>query len=193
MLAILNEAINAYLQLDPTSLSRLKKLEKKAILIELLPFNYFFYVELTDNKIILTKDSIYPIAATIRGTPLQMTAVMIAKDNRHQFFAEDIKIEGDAEIAQSVINLFDELQIDWEEYLSQLVGDVPSHHIGRFAKSAMNWLKKSKNTLRLNISDYLQEEIKCYPPKEEVENFYHEVDELRMAVDRLEARLRSVT
>lgn len=192
MMVLLNEALNTYLQLDPASAKRLKKLENKAISIELLPFHFVFYCYVINGKLTLSKQTDLPIVAAICGTPLQMTAVMLTKENRHRFFADDIKMEGNAEMAQTMIQVFDELHIDWEDYLSQLVGDVPAHHTGRFIKKAFGWLKKTKNTLMLDINDYLHEEKRLYPSKDEIEHFYHDVDELKMAVDRLEAQLRNI-
>ncbi len=114
---------------------------------------------------------------------------MITKDNRHRFFAEDLIIEGNAEIGQQVIELFDELQIDWEDHLSHFVGDIPAYHAGRILSGMSKWLLGTEQTLAQNIKEYLHEEAEYVPTREALQDFFSEIDTLRMDVDRIEARI----
>lgn len=181
--------INAYLKLDPESQSRLNALEGKIISVILLPFNTVFTCTFTNSSMqLLTDDNIVP-DTTIRGTPLNLAGVAIAKENRQQFFADDIEITGDTEIAQQVIALFDELEIDWEEQASRFVGDVPAYHAGRMATKLRGFAKKLSGSFTQNISEYLHEEKEWLPAREMMEDFFKDIDELRMAVDRAQAKI----
>ena len=44
--------------------------------------------------------------------------------------------------------------------------------------------------MKANVTEYLQEEANVFPPKEEVEDFFSDIDELALAADRLEAKFR---
>jgi len=189
LLVSLTKAINAYLQLDPESKQRLKKLQGKAITIEFLPFHFIFQCVFNENSVTLKTDELLPTGTKICGTPLQMVGVMLTKDNRHHFFAEDLIIEGNAEIGQQVIELFDELQIDWEEHLSRLVGDVPAYHIGRALQGMNEWLRYTEKTITQNVNEYIHEESQFLPVREALQDFFSDIDTLRMDVDRIEIRL----
>lgn len=191
-LSYLTKAINVYLTLDPESTQRLHKLQGKAITIELQPMQLIFQCVFTDHGVRIHTDSQLPTQAKIRGTPLQMLGAVITKENRQRFFAEDLSIEGQAELANEVIALFDELQIDWEEALSRIVGDIPAHQLGRFVSHINTWLNNTKNTLTEDINEYIHEEAQWVPAREALQDFFTEIDTLRMDVDRIEVRVNQL-
>jgi ubiquinone biosynthesis accessory factor UbiJ len=188
----ITKALNTYLRLDPDSKLRLKKLQGKTIAVELLPFHLTFQCVFTAHGMKIHTDDVLVTDAKISGTPLQMLNVMMTKENRQRFFADDLSITGDAEIAQQVVDLFDELQIDWEEYLSMLVGDVPAHQVGRFIKNIETWLRKSEESFIDNVNEYVHEEAQWLPASEALQDFFAEIDTLRMDVDRIEARVNKL-
>lgn len=189
-LPTLNKVMNAYLALDPDSEKRLSKLQGKVIAIELKPLNITFQCAFTANDVNLMMDDTLIPNTTIRGTPIQMLSMMITKNNRQQFFADDVVIEGDAELGQQVIQLFDDMQIDWEEHLSQLFGDATAHHTGRLVEKTSSWLKDTIDSFSQNINEYLQEEAAWLPSREALQDLFQDIDTLRMDIDRLEARVK---
>lgn len=189
----LAKAINAYIDLDPESQQRVSKLHGKIIAIEFLPIHLSFQCLFNENGINILTDETLEVDTTIRGTPMQMIGVMISKENRQRFFAEDLVIEGNAEIGQQVVELFDDLHIDWEEYLSKAVGDVPAYHATSFLRNLSSWLSQSEKSLSQNINEYVHEEAKWLPSREALQDFFNEIDDVRMDVDRLEARIKNLT
>lgn len=185
----LSKAINAYLNLDPEFKQRTNKLHDKIITIEFLPFHLKFQCCFNENGIDILTDETLISQTTIRGTPMQMLGVMLTKENRHRFFAEDLVIEGDAALGQQVIDLFDHLQIDWEEYFSKFVGDIPVYHAGRALRKLSTWFNDTEKSLSQNINEYLHEETKWLPSREALQDFFAEIDMIRMDVDRIEAKI----
>lgn len=192
MLSSLANALNSALALDPESKNRLHKLNGKSIGIELLPFHLQFQCSFSENGVTLHNSEILQTDTKLRGTPLQMLGVMLTKENRHRFFAEDILIEGNAEIGQQVINLFDHLQIDWEEQLSKLVGDIPAYHTSRLINKFKNAILDSGKNFCDQLNDYVHEEAKWLPSSEALHDFMSDIDALRMDVDRMEARINAL-
>ncbi|HLB41331.1 MAG TPA: SCP2 sterol-binding domain-containing protein [Gammaproteobacteria bacterium] len=191
-LSSFNKAINAYLHLDPESKSRLKKLKGKIIAFEFLPFHFIFQCTFTENSIHLSTDTLSAPEATLRGTPIQMLGIALTSDQRQHFFAEDLIIEGNAELAQQVNALFDELHIDWEEYAAHWLGDIPAHHIGRYFRHICCWLNNTKNTLTLNVNEYLHEEAEWFPSREALQDLFTDIDTLHLDVDRIEAKIKHI-
>ncbi len=188
-----SQALNSVLKLDKESQNRLQQLQGKVVTITLLPWDYQFHCTFDEQGVRLQEELHTPSDTLISGTPLQMLGMMVNKTNRQKFFADDIKIEGSAEIGQAVIHLFDQISIDWQEQLSHLIGDVATHQVDRFANNAKEFLKKLQKSFSQDVDDYIHEEIKIAPSSLTLKNFYTEVDELRETVDRLEAKVASLT
>lgn len=180
--------INRYLKLDQHSRVRLEKLQDRVITIELLPLHFIFQLAFTETGIEIKEGGELPAETIVRGTPLQMLNMLLMRDNRNKSFNEGLEIEGNADLGQQVIELFDEMDIDWEEQLAKVTGDTPSYHISHFVQGVKKWFTKTTNTFREDISDFLHEETLWLPSKEQLNEFYHDIDTLRMDVDRLEAR-----
>lgn len=188
----LANAINAYLKLDPESQKRLQKLRGKVITLELLPFHLVFQCFFKESGLEIAADETLPAETKISGTPLQLCGVMLTKENRNHFFADDVAITGDAALGQQVIELFDDLQIDWEEHMSRFIGDVPAYHIGRFVSQVGNWFQNTEKSFAQDVTDYIHEEVKWFPSREALTDFFNEVDTLRMDVDRIAAKINNL-
>jgi len=189
LLNYIEKAVNTYLQQDEQSAARLAKMTGKTICIELLPWQMPFYCRFTADRMVISLQEETVQITKLTGTPMQLGAAMLIKENRQQFFADDLQIEGDAEFAQQVTDLFDHLSIDWEEQAARLVGDVPAHQLSRLTGSLRKWLQKAGKSVTEDISDYLHEEAAWFPVRAELQEFFSDIDNLRMDADRLEARL----
>jgi ubiquinone biosynthesis protein UbiJ len=105
----------------------------------------------------------------------------------------DVRIDGDAELAQKFRELALLLRPDLEEELSLVLGDVPAHQLGRFARAAFGWTRKAASTTVRNVAEYLGHERQDLVPRSEAEQFLQGVDTLREDVDRLAARIDLLT
>ena len=88
---------------------------------------------------------------------------------------------------QAVLNAMD---IDWEENLSTLTGDVIAHQLGNMAKRTGQAIRYSRDTLEKDIGEYLQEELRMLPTRIETENFSAAVTRISIDADRLNARIK---
>jgi ubiquinone biosynthesis accessory factor UbiJ len=105
----------------------------------------------------------------------------------------DVRIDGDAELAQKFRELALLLRPDLEDELSLLLGDVPAHQIGRLARAALGWTGKAASTTVRNVAEYLAHERRDLVPRSEADQFLRGVDSLREDVDRLAARIDLLT
>jgi ubiquinone biosynthesis protein UbiJ len=102
-----------------------------------------------------------------------------------------IEISGDLAVAQNVQALLAALDIDFEELLSDAIGDVPAHQLGRFARAAGGWTRAVGAKLERDLAEYLQHEARLLPQRHEVERLGRAIRTLAADVERLEARLRA--
>jgi ubiquinone biosynthesis accessory factor UbiJ len=129
--------------------------------------------------------------AVVSGSPLALAALFAGR--LETGIANDrVAIRGDAEIAARYRELLTRARPDWEEELSRLIGDLPARRLSLAAQSALAWLHKAGTTAAQNMAEYLQEESRDLVSGPELEEFVDEVDALREAADRVEARLRGI-
>jgi ubiquinone biosynthesis protein UbiJ len=128
----------------------------------------------------------------IKGTPFRLLHLSLSRENRQRFFADDVSILGNIELGQQVIGLFDHLDIDWEEHASRLMGDVPAHYLGNMGRRLKKWSQTVRQTTLQNVNEYVHEEANLFPPREALQDFFDDVDVLRMDVDRVEARIQNL-
>lgn len=100
-----------------------------------------------------------------------------------------LDLTGDAETAGQFQQLLSLAKLDMEEELSGIVGDVAAHRLGEFARGVSRWGRSARSTMGANIREYLQEESRDAPSRDEVDRFGAAVNTLRDDVDRIEARL----
>ena len=188
-LAGLEKAINAYLKLDPESLTRLAKLEGKAIKVDITDWKTSFFVLPHADGIEISKDHAEQADTTISGTLFNLFKTGCAKGENTALFKHSIEISGDTDVGESIRDVMAKIDIDWEEHLSKVVGDVIAHKVGVCIQRTRRLGRQSVETIRDNIKEYLQQESQQVPSREQVEKYIEDVSTLQNDVDRAEARL----
>ncbi len=185
----LSDALTRYISLDPDASLWLKPLSSKVIAIRLQPFDQLAYLQVHDSGLQLLEHFQGEADTILSGTPIAFGLMGLSNNPLRSLFSGEIEISGDSHTGRQFQKLFKNLNIDWEEQLSKVTGDVAAHKIGNSLKSAQAWTADTIETFNLNTGEYLQEEAHILPTKTEVENFYTTVDQLRADSDRLQARI----
>lgn len=209
-LAAIETAINTWLKLDGEALPRFAELEGKIIRFHVtgLEVNLYFMPSASGIQVMGNYPLIHDINndansaettepdekmakvdTTIHGSPVALIQLSTAKNAGATLLESDVEIDGDMRVAEKFSEILREVDIDWEELLSKLVGDIFAYRTGEAARSATNWLKDSVAAMKLNAGEYISEESGLSPADAEVKEFMDEVDEVRMSIDRLEARI----
>ncbi len=185
---VLEQTVNAALQLDPDGSAALGRFSGKVIAIELLgsPLT-LFCLPGPDSLVLLTHYSGNP-DTVLSGRPLALFK-LVTGDSRRVLFEGEVKIEGDVELGQQFKQVLDRLHIDWEEALSHLTGDIVAHKAGHLLREIGNWWSNTRERIAANGAEYLQQEVWVLPTRPEVEQFYQGVETLRDEVARAAAKL----
>jgi len=187
----LEQALNNYLSLDEGYQDKLKPLAGKTLRINMTPITMIVVFEATGIRLNDTFKG--DITTTLSGHPLAFIKLQFSDSADFSLFKQDMRIEGDIEFGQQAKAFFDAIDIDWEEHLSRITGDIVAHNLSQFARHAKKKSQAVATSLHQNIDEYLKEEINVLPAKEAVEDFMDDVDALRLRVDRLEALVREKT
>ncbi len=182
--------VNKALQYDPGSRLALARLQGKVLALELInpELNFYFFPEEDGLRVQSTFDG--EITTRVKGSPLDLLA--LAKSPRLNLADSGVEVFGNTGFLIELQNIVQSLDIDWEELVSSVVGDIAGHEIGKASSAVNHWFSQRKQSFNRLMGEFLTEEIKATPSKIELENFYRQVDELRLGVDRASAQLKQL-
>lgn len=181
------QAISRAIALDDDTVGRLEPLRGKLVRLELKGLGIDLYFRGRDDGLGVSAEDESTPNTTIGGTPLALLA-MAVPDWRAP--GSGVRIEGEAGTGQAFEKLLKQLDPDWEAIFVERFGPVVGHRLWGMLRGAGTGARHVSTTAADQAARFLREESGLLVAREEVEDFVHEVDELREAVDRLEARLR---
>lgn len=184
----LEHTVNAALRLDPEGAAAFGRFSGKVIAIELQDSPLSLYCLPAAGSLMLLSQYGGEPDTVLRGRPLALIK-LVAGDSRRVMLEGEVQIEGDVELGQQFKQVLDRLQIDWEEQLARVSGDVVAHKAGQLWRDLGNWWGLTRERLAANGAEYLQQEMWVLPTHHEVERFYQDVETLRDDVARLAAKL----
>lgn len=192
-LKALEKAINYALSLDRESCIKLKDLEDKVIELIITPLNVHFFIQFKQLEMRLLSSYSEKPDTIIHSSPLGLIRLSFLPTSKaRSLFNDKIRLSGDVELGQQVKQLFDELDIDWEGHLALFTGDVVAYQLGKIVKKGISLKNNLSNGFKNNLVDYIQTESRLLPAKEEVLDFFNDLDELQLDVERFEARLNKM-
>ena len=104
----------------------------------------------------------------------------------------DIEIKGDIDFATLISKALKDIEWDYEDDLSEVIGDIPAYHLVKLGKKVLKTTKETSFNVADTFKEYWLEEKPLIAKKRLVEQFNKEVDNLRFDVDRLEQRLKKL-
>ena len=189
VIASFETAFNQYIALDPEAMPRFEDMEGKIIAIEITGLNETLYLFPGMDGIMVMSDFDGEADTTLTGTPLALARLSLEKNAMPVLFSGDVRITGDTRLGHQFKKILAGLNIDWEEQLSRVSGDMLAHQIGNGVREFAGWFKRSQQSCEMDMGEYLQEETRVLPAQAEVNRFVKNVDSLRSGIDRLQARI----
>lgn len=189
IIATFEAAINRYIALDDNIASVLAPLNGKIVTITITPFNETIYLCPSSDCIQCLDTVTQPVDTHLTGSLMSLGLMSLSGKPMNSLFSGEVTIDGDVNTGRKFQELFDKLDINLEGKLARYTGETVAHNLAEFFRAGKSWGKESLETFKLNASEFLQEETQELPAKPEADIFYAEVDELRMAFDRLQSRI----
>lgn len=189
LLAVVEQGLNRYLELDPEGAAGFAPLEGRIIGIELLGFGTRVTIIPSLQRLQLFGGYDATPDCLIRGTPLALARMGLSERKETPVIQGEVEIAGDTGLAQAFSRALAGLSVDWEEQLARLIGDPFAHQVGNQVRAAVRWGHSTTETLTSNLQDYLQEEARLLPTRYEIDAFLAQIDILRDDVERAEARI----
>lgn len=184
---LLDQGFNQAIGLDAGAARRLQPLQGRTVKLALSGLNIDLFFTGDGERLLVTAESDADPDTTITGSPTALLAMSVPD---WQAPGSGVRIEGDAGTAQSLQKLFKQLDPDIEALLTRYLGPVMGHQVWRLMRDAASAGRHGTQVAGEQVSRYLREESGLLVSRDEMSGLTGEIDELREAVDRLEARLR---
>lgn len=126
-----------------------------------------------------------PPDVTIRA---KFSELPLIAQNRDRAFSY-VKIEGDADFANTISQLSQSLQWEAEEDLSKWIGDIAAVRVVAGAKSVVGNIQSTHRKIAENLAEYFLEENPMLMRPQDVADFTRDVARLRDDVERLTKRI----
>lgn len=191
------QALNHILRSDPFLAESLQKFCGKVIAVKCrqpnLDFTLCFHqdgLQLlgTDNDSLMIETD-----AALMGKSIDLLRLLITKDDDRPLADPALEIYGDASLVNDLYFTVSNLDIDWQDHLGPLLGDVLSHELDQAGRNAMQWHKQTQNRIHHNLAEYIKEERRITPSPVEAEGQFKRIGNLTLWLDRLMARTKRLT
>ncbi|VVE28500.1 ubiquinone biosynthesis accessory factor UbiJ [Pandoraea anhela] len=103
-----------------------------------------------------------------------------------------VKIEGDAEFANTVSYLAQHLRWEIAEDLSKIIGDAAAHRVTETGKAAVAGARRTGGTLARSLADFLVEENPMLVARPRLDAMRSDIGTLRDDLARLEKRIEKL-
>lgn len=207
LLVLIQGAFNRAIALDPDAVVELQMLEGKVVEVQVTNLDVNVFAIIVNDGVELSRFHDGKPDTTLNGSLFDLLSLL--KDPE-ALMNGTVSLAGDVKTAKHLKKIANNLDIDWEEHFSGLIGDSPAHQLFRFGsgiqalfargaerfeQSAENFIKNGSATVSTDSSTNANDEQTesaqggIAVNHADVNNYCQSVDDLRGDLDRLEARL----
>lgn len=180
--------VNKALQLDPGTRYSLASQQGKVLAVEIVRPSLTVYLIPDTDELRLQSTYDGEITTRLKGSPLALLSLL--NSERVNLANSGVEVFGNTGFLIELQTLLQNLDIDWEEAISQVVGDVLGPSISESLRGVKRWFGERKSSAERLIGEFLTEEVRATPSDVELQQFYQRVDRLRLGLDRAAANLQ---
>ena len=188
LLASVENGVNRILRLDSTAMARLQPLTGKVIAVECAAPPLQLFILPSDEGLLLASQWAADADCTLRAPASSLLRLVLSKDKTAVLHSPEVDLEGDSHALMALAQVLQDLELVWEYELSRWLGPVATALIGGHLRSRANWYQQGFASLNQNLAEYLNEEARTLVGQREAQARFDELDQLKLDLDRLEAR-----
>lgn len=190
-------ACRQLLKLDPETEQAFARLNGKVLAIQFSDLGFTLYFlpgGPPANKAPLQVFSYFdgPVDTTLKGSSIAIMAMGLRQNSSDSLFSGEVQVSGDTQLGTRFQQLLQRIDVDWEEHLSRISGDIVAHKVGNLVRGVIQWGRNTVDTLQLDVTEYTQDELRVLPTQRDVQAFVSDVDLMRSDVDRLFVRAQRI-
>ncbi|SFA79103.1 ubiquinone biosynthesis accessory factor UbiJ [Azotobacter beijerinckii] len=189
LLAGAEHGLNRLLRLDGTALPRLARLAGRVLEVRCTAPELTLYLLPNADGLRLAGHWLGEADCILRAPAASLLHLAGSRRKTAILHGPEVSLEGDSATLLALAEILQDLELDWEYELSRWLGPLAAPLLAGSLQHAARWSGQSLASLRQNLADYLAEESHTLVGRHEAEARFAEVDDLRLAMDRLEARI----
>jgi len=188
-LASAESALNRVLQLDSTAQARLAPLAGQVLAITCSMPAITLYLIPLETRLQLAQAWSAPADCTLKAPAQLLLKLVSSADKSAVLHHPEVSLEGNSGLLLELADILQNLELDWEYEVSRWLGPVPTALLSSQLRSQRAWLTQTAKSLHLNTADYLAEESRALVGRTEAAIRFNEIDQLKLDLDRLDARI----
>lgn len=177
--------INQALRYDPASQQAISQLDD-VLAVSITQPKLILYIRGQENGIHISNYCEDHITTHLTGSA---NALLNLLKQPSSLANTGVDLVGSTHLLQQWQTILHTLDIDWEDAISQTLGDIAGPLASNGLKKAAQWFTQQTRDHQRLASEYLPEEIKATPSHTELNDFYEDIDALKLNSDRLSARV----
>ena len=189
LLRAAERSIAAALARDPVTARRISALAGKRILISSRQPDWQLWLMPAPGTINLTTTSDAPADVELHAPASLLARLLVSSDRKAVLQDPDVELLGDSQVLIALQNALADLQLDGEAELARWLGPVAGHAISSALRRSHQWGRDSRASLRQTLAEYLTEESRQLVGQTEARARAEQLHDLRLQLDRLEARV----
>lgn len=188
-LSMIERCLNTLISLDPNTKQAFKQLSGQRLLVLIKDLNRYVILAF-DQKIMLIQGEKNADHDCFLSLSLDAIPALIQEQNLTQLIKQDqLDIQGNMHLAQDIAAIIKNINVDWEECLSQHTGDVVANQLFKMFRQAQQTSRTQIEKMTRLVSEGAIEEKKIMAPALGVAHFGDEVSVIRSDTARLERRI----
>ena len=188
-MAVLILALNRVLAMDPEAAAMMEPLDGKLLGVSLGGINTSFYARVSGARLQIVEQPGIAPDLVIEGGVFDLAMLGVAASPESVMRDRRITMSGDVELAHAIKTLLQAFDPDWEEALSQIVGDFLARKTGVGVRSLRDWLATARTSVTDTVGEILTEEKRLLPTRLRYQQHQVEVERLRDDVERSSVRI----
>ncbi|TGG93267.1 hypothetical protein E4656_09420 [Natronospirillum operosum] len=186
LLQLGNPALNRALDYAPAARARLQILGPQCWRLHLEDLGWSLDVQSDGQRLRLDHPDDSVPDAEVRGASRDFLALLRSDDRTAALASLPIRVEGSTRSFMQLQGLAEDLDIDWEAWLGDHIGDLPAHHLARIGRQAGSAVHGGLSGLQRATERYLIRELGWLVTRSEANQLRDDAQALRRRLDRLE-------
>ncbi len=170
--------------------ARLNELEGSVFEIRVLPLGLKLFLQVTAEGLYFHRHLEDAADAWIEATPQAYLKMATSSAATKVLFSPEVKVGGATQQLEKLQDLLASLGLDASELITRFAGPLPLAGLQAGFGQLLGWGRRAKAAASRDLKEYLDEEAAILPGQNSLHLLEDALDELRLDVDRLEARVR---
>lgn len=187
----IEQGVNHALSYAPATLIALAPYQGQLLALHITQLGSF-YLRFIPEGISLSRDNSAEVDAAMLGSVSDFLQLARADNKADALINSAIDMSGDSDLPIKLARILESLDIDWEALITPITGGLIAHQLGRGLRQLSRFGQQHLANLKVASKQFAEDERQWVASKQDIEYFAEGVDHLKLATDRLQARIEQL-